>query len=272
MPPATRGVRKQLTVLFADLAGWMELVERFDAEDVDRMASRFHHEAGRVVSAHGGIVESAAGGVVRAAFGFPVPHEDDALRALRAAFELGRAVAALSDDLENGRIEARVALSTGDVFVGLDGERPHVAGDAATIAARLGEEVAKRGEVLIGATTRGLVGDAVVAEALAKSRWPAARTGGGVAALGLTRRSTATRSAIAPFVGRTDELAQLEEPSRKRRVRTHHGFACSLALRGSESHDSSESSWTASAAGRPSSRAGAFRTAKASRTGPSARS
>ncbi len=122
--PAPSEARKTLTVLFADLAGWMEIVERLDPEAADQLATRYYRETQRVVLRHGGIIEKSAGGVITAAFGFPVAREDDALRAVRAALELSGAASALNEEIEGdegSRLALKVAVNTGDVFVGLEG-------------------------------------------------------------------------------------------------------------------------------------------------------
>ena len=92
-----------------------------------------------------------------AVFGIPVSHEDDALRAVRAAAEMREAIA------EHG-LEARIGVNTGEVVVGGEGETL-VTGDAVNVAARL-EQAAPSGEVLIGGETRLLVRDAVRIESV----------------------------------------------------------------------------------------------------------
>ena len=208
--------RKTLTVLFADLAGWMEIVERLDAEAADQLATRYYRETQRIVLRHGGIIEKSAGGVITAAFGFPVAHEDDALRAVRAALELVRAASALSEELEGDegtRLALKVAVTTGDVFVSLEGPHgPRLTGDVVAIAARLEEEAGQPAEILIGSTTRNLVRGVVEAEALGRVALAGRAEPVEVwRVLGLLERSAPTRAAIAPFVGRERELAQLEE-------------------------------------------------------------
>ena len=100
-------------------------------------------------------VEKFVGDAVMAVFGIPVSHEDDALRAVRAAAEMRAAIA------EHG-LEARIGVNTGEVVVGGEGETL-VTGDAVNVAARL-EQAAPNGEILIGAETRLLVRDAVRVE------------------------------------------------------------------------------------------------------------
>src|SRR5207244_12925680 len=104
-----------------------------------------------------GTVEKFIGDAVMAVFGVPMLHEDDALRACRAAVEMRDAFVGLG-------INGRIGVTTGEVVTGTD-ERL-ATGDAVNVAARL-EQAAAPGEVLVGAKTLALVRDAVVAEAVA---------------------------------------------------------------------------------------------------------
>ena len=110
-----------------------------------------------IVEAHGGTVEKFIGDAVVAVFGVPLVHEDDALRALRAAAEMREALPQLG-------VEARLGVNTGEVVT--SGDDTLVTGDAVNVAARL-EQAAAPGEILIGAQTRLLAGDALSAEELA---------------------------------------------------------------------------------------------------------
>src|SRR5947208_11650785 len=85
---AGREVRKTVTVLFSDVTGSTALGEQLEPESLRRMLSRFFDAARSVVESHGGTVEKFIGDAVMAIFGVPVVHEDDALRALRAASDL----------------------------------------------------------------------------------------------------------------------------------------------------------------------------------------
>src|SRR4029453_4870485 len=98
---------------------------------------------------HGGSIEKFIGDAVMAVFGVPVAHEDDALRAVRAAWEMRAAVSRLG-------VEGRIGVNTGEAVTGE--ADTIVTGDAVNVAARL-EQSAKPGEVLIGNETRRLVRD-----------------------------------------------------------------------------------------------------------------
>jgi class 3 adenylate cyclase/tetratricopeptide (TPR) repeat protein len=147
-----RESRKVVTVLFCDLVGSTSLGESTDPEALRARMRRYFEDLRAIIERHGGTVEKFVGDAVMAVFGIPVAHEDDALRAVRAASEMREAVAAHG-------LEARIGVNTGEVFVGGDDETL-VTGDAVNVAARL-EQAASAGEVLIGTETRLLVRDAV---------------------------------------------------------------------------------------------------------------
>jgi class 3 adenylate cyclase/tetratricopeptide (TPR) repeat protein len=151
-PP--REVRKVVTVLFCDLTGSTALGDRTDPEALRATMRRYYEEMRAILERHGGTVEKFVGDAVMAVFGVPVAHEDDALRAVRAAWEMRAAVPALG-------LEARIGVNTGEVVTG-EGDTL-VTGDAVNVAARL-EQAAAPGHVLLGAETRRLVRDAVRVE------------------------------------------------------------------------------------------------------------
>lgn len=167
--PRSREVRKTVTVLFADVAGSTALGERLDPETLRALMTRYFQEARRVLEHHGGTVEKFIGDAVVAVFGIPVVHEDDALRAVRAALELRSALALVHEELARPlgvELAARIGLNTGEVVAGDPGIRETFAtGDAVNVAARL-EQAAGPGEILVGDTTLALVRDAVSVEPL----------------------------------------------------------------------------------------------------------
>ena len=81
----SEGERKQVTVLFSDLSGYAALSERLDPEEIKEITSRIFGEVARVVSLYDGFVEKYVGDAVVALFGVPKSHEDDHIRALKAA-------------------------------------------------------------------------------------------------------------------------------------------------------------------------------------------
>jgi class 3 adenylate cyclase/tetratricopeptide (TPR) repeat protein len=159
-----REVRKVVTVLFCDVTGSTALGERIDPESLRRVMSRYFETAKAVVERHGGTVEKFIGDAVMAVFGVPTVHEDDALRAVRAADELRGELDGLNEELERGygtRLELRMGVNTGEVVTGT--EERLATGDAVNVAARL-EQAAQPGEVLLGDETYALVREAVDAE------------------------------------------------------------------------------------------------------------
>ena len=102
-----RESRKTVTVLFCDIAGYTETGERLDPEALRQLQSRYFDEARAALERHGASVEKFIGDAVMAVFGIPQMHEDDALRAARAALELRDAVAALGLRRGSGSTPAR---------------------------------------------------------------------------------------------------------------------------------------------------------------------
>jgi class 3 adenylate cyclase/tetratricopeptide (TPR) repeat protein len=164
-----REARKVVTVLFSDVIGSTGLGERLDPETLRRMMARYFDEMKAALEAHGGTVEKFIGDAVMAVFGIPVLHEDDALRAVRAALEMRERLGRLNVELERDRrvaILIRTGINTGEVVAGDPATgQTLVTGDAVNVAARL-EQAAQPGEILIGEATHRVLRDAVAAEAL----------------------------------------------------------------------------------------------------------
>jgi class 3 adenylate cyclase/tetratricopeptide (TPR) repeat protein len=159
--------RRTVTVLFADIADSTPLGERLDPESLRRVMSRYFDGMCTVLERHGGTVEKFIGDAVMAVFGIPELHEDDALRAVRAATELREALAQLNIELEpelGVKIGMRVGVNTGEVVAGDGtGGQMLVTGDPVNVAKRL-EEAARTGEILLSEATRRLVENAAVVE------------------------------------------------------------------------------------------------------------
>jgi class 3 adenylate cyclase/tetratricopeptide (TPR) repeat protein len=193
-------VRKTVTVLFCDVVGSTALGERIDPEPYRVLLARYFEEMKGIVESHGGTIDKFIGDAVEAVFGIPQAHEDDALRACRAAVEMREVLPALG-------LQARIGIQTGEVVAGT-AERL-VTGDAVNVAARF-EQTAQPGEVLIGNPTYALVRDAVIVEPVeplelkGKSEpVPAFRL---LSVLDAPERSHASR-----FVGRARELGMIFE-------------------------------------------------------------
>ena len=90
--PASREQRKTVTVLFCDVTGSTALGESVDPEAVRALLARYFERMKAILESHGGTVEKFIGDAVMAVFGVPVVHEDDALRAVRAAAEMREAL------------------------------------------------------------------------------------------------------------------------------------------------------------------------------------
>ena len=190
-----------MTVLFADVTGSTALGERLDPEALRRVMTRYFEVSRATLERHGATVEKFIGDAVMAVFGIPVAHEDDALRAARAALELRRDVAELG-------IELRIGINTGEVVA--EAGETLVTGDAVNIAARL-EQAAVPGEILIGAATHRFADAALRVEEV-----PAVEAKGKSEPVDAWRLvgvrddpPAFTRRLDTPFVGRRHELEQL---------------------------------------------------------------
>jgi class 3 adenylate cyclase/tetratricopeptide (TPR) repeat protein len=162
-----REVRKTVTVVFSDVSGSTALGEQLDPESLRRVMGRYFDEMQAVVESHEGTVEKFIGDAVMAVFGIPVLHEEDALRAVRAAVEMRDRLTALNAELEQDwgvTIAVRTGVNTGEVVAGHGtGGQRLATGDAVNVAKRF-EEAAPPGEILLGEPTYQLVRDAVEVE------------------------------------------------------------------------------------------------------------
>jgi class 3 adenylate cyclase/tetratricopeptide (TPR) repeat protein len=195
---APREVRKTVTVLFCDVTGSTARGESIDPEALRALLARYFQRMKAIVESHGGTVEKFIGDAVMAVFGVPAAHEDDALRACRAAVEMRDAFPELG-------IGGRIGVNTGEVVTGT--EERLATGDAVNVAARL-EQAADPGEVLVGAPTLALARDAVAVEPVE----PLALKGKAepVPAFRLLGvRGPGERAHTSRFVGRAEELATL---------------------------------------------------------------
>ena len=172
--PPLREARKTVTVLFSDLVDLTGLARRLDPEPLQRLMSHYFEAMRDVLERHGATVEMYLGDAVMAIFGVPVVHEDDALRALRAAADMRDALPGLNRELEQTwglRFGIRTGVNTGEVIVGdLSQGQPLAAGVAVTVAKRL-QEAAAMGEILIGETTSRLVTGAIQIEPVDGRAW-----------------------------------------------------------------------------------------------------
>jgi class 3 adenylate cyclase len=162
LPP--QEVRKTVTIVFSDLKGSTAMGEKLDSEAVREVMSRYFDEMRAALERHGGVVEKYIGDAIMAVFGLPRVHEDDAVRAVRAALEMRTRLTELNEEIEQRwgvTIGNRTGVNTGEVVAGdpAAGQRL-VTGDTVNTAARL-EQAAPTNEVLLGDPTYRLVKHAV---------------------------------------------------------------------------------------------------------------
>ncbi|MEA2508251.1 MAG: hypothetical protein QOG21_333 [Actinomycetota bacterium] len=216
-------VRKTVTIVFCDVTGSTDLGDRLDPETMRRVMSRYFSEMRAILERHGGTVEKFIGDAVMSVFGIPRLHEDDALRAVRAALEMQRRLGELNESFEREqgvRLQVRTGVNTGEVVAGDPStQQSFASGDAVNVAARL-EQAAPAGQILLGERTWRLVKDAADAEAVEPLELKG--KGGRVAAFRLLRVATSTARAPgrlhSPMVGRDSER-QLFEQAYQRAVR-----------------------------------------------------
>jgi predicted ATPase/class 3 adenylate cyclase len=217
-PPAQE-VRKTVTIVFCDLKGSTELADQLDSEAVREVLALYFSAMKPVLERHGGTIEKYIGDAIMAIFGLPRMHEDDALRAVRAAADMREALEELNVTLRAGfgvTLENRTGVNTGEVVTGDTGGSQRLAtGDTVNVAARL-EQVAPVGEVLIGESTYRLVRESVevmpVEPLTLKGKpepVPAYRL------VSVTADARSTRSADQPLVGRSREIAALDAEFRR---------------------------------------------------------
>ena len=205
--------RKTVTILFTDIVDSTSLGARLDPEVMRSVMRRYYDTVRTIVERHGGTLEKFIGDVAMAVFGIPQLHEDDALRAVRAAGELREALAGLNDDLGREHqvtIQIRTAINTGEVIAAdtASGQQ-FAAGGAVNVAMRL-QQSALPGETLLGPATERLVRDAATTEPV-----ESVDLGGSLGRVDAFRlvelvdQALLQRSPRAPLIGRTDELAAL---------------------------------------------------------------
>ncbi|HEX5826721.1 MAG TPA: adenylate/guanylate cyclase domain-containing protein, partial [Candidatus Limnocylindrales bacterium] len=216
-PLPSSEVRKIVTIIFSDLKGSTALTEKIDAEAINEVKERYFTAMAAEITRHGGKIEKYIGDAIMAVFGLPRAHEDDALRAVRAAHGMTQAMERLNRDLlafYGVEIAARTGVNTGEVVANSDpnAEQRLATGDAVNVAARL-EQAAPANEVLIGEVTYDLVRAWVDVEEVEPlelkgkaERVPAFKLLGVRDATELERQHTATD---APLVGRDAQLEQL---------------------------------------------------------------
>ena len=205
--------RKVVSILFCDLKGSTALTESLDPEAMHEVKNRYFEVMSAAITRHGGTIEKYIGDAVMAVFGVPKVHEDDAIRAVRAAEGMQQGLHELNEELERTygvTLANRIGVNTGDVVAGdATTNQRLVTGDAVNVAARL-EQAAGDTQTLIGELTYKLVADAVEVEEVEplelkgkSERVPAFRL---VRTLAVEAHAPHTEHAL---VGRRQELGEL---------------------------------------------------------------
>ncbi len=213
--------RRQATILISHLAGYTELVEQLAPEEVEAAMNQIRDSAAAIVQTHGGVINRFTGDEIVALFGIPTLHEDDFVRAVRAALALHAQVRELSPDIESRTgqaISMQSGINTGVIVAQWrgDGERKYeITGSAFQIAALLAAQ-AEAGEILVGPEHQRLVAPFFETEACA----PVALKGKAqsitpyrvLGESGLhTRLEAAERAGLTPYTGREKELKTLQD-------------------------------------------------------------
>lgn len=204
--------RKVVTIVFSDIVHSSRLGVDFDPEALRNLLARYFGELSAVIRRHGGTVEKYIGDAIMAVFGVPILHEDDALRAVRAAVEMRHTLKLLNREFEAGwgvHLSNRTGVNTGEVITG-DSTHDYllIAGNAVNVAKRL-EEAANANEILIGEATYRLVRDAVVVEPSGPRPLKHGKTIDALVVMDVLAPGQ-TRRFDSPIVGRERERALLE--------------------------------------------------------------
>jgi class 3 adenylate cyclase len=217
---ALEGERKQVTVLFADLKGSMELLADRDPEEARQLLDPILERMMAAVHRYAGTVNQVMGDGIMALFGAPVAHEDHAVRACYAALAMQESVARYGDAVQRSQgvpIQIRVGLNAGEVVVRAIGSDLHMdytaVGQTTHLAARM-EQMAKPGSILITTATHRLAEGYIRATSLGpvpiKGLVAPVEVFELVGASGIQRRLQATAArGLTRFVGRDTELAAL---------------------------------------------------------------
>jgi class 3 adenylate cyclase/tetratricopeptide (TPR) repeat protein len=219
---ALEGERKQVTILFADLKGSMELLADRDPEEARKLLDPVLERMMEAVHRYEGTVNQVMGDGIMALFGAPVAHEDHAVRACYAAMDLQRAMRRLTEDLRRAHgvtVEVRVGLNSGEVVVraiGSDLRMDYSAvGQTTHLAARM-EQLASPGTTLLTDDTLRLAEGYVEVKPL--GAMPVKGLPAPVEAYQLigagprrSRLSAAAARGLTRFVGRDVELEQLRK-------------------------------------------------------------
>jgi class 3 adenylate cyclase/tetratricopeptide (TPR) repeat protein len=217
---ALEGERKQVTVLFADLKGSMELLADRDPEEARKILDPVLERMMEAVHRYEGTVNQVMGDGIMALFGAPLAHEDHAVRACYAALRMQESVKKYADEVRRSHaavVKIRVGLNSGDVVVRAIGSDLHMdytaVGQTTHLAARM-EQLADPGAIVITPETLALAEGYVEVKSLGPVPVKGLAdpvevyevTGAGQAR---TRLQAAVLRGLTRFVGRDSELEQL---------------------------------------------------------------
>ena len=169
--PKIKGERRQATILFSDLSGYTAMGEKLDPEQVQELMSRIKKESIRIVEHHEGSVNQFVGDEILALFGIPIAHEDDPIRAVKAALELHEMVRELSEEVQpliGKALTMHSGINTGLIVTSVADDRDGkigLTGDTVNTGARL-LNLAKEDEILISPQTHSRVSPYFNTEAL----------------------------------------------------------------------------------------------------------
>jgi class 3 adenylate cyclase len=218
---ALEGERKQVTVLFTDVKGSMDLAEQLDPEEWHKIMDRFFAILSEGVHRFEGTINQFTGDGIMALFGAPIAHEDHAQRACYAALALQADLRRYANELrlEKGlNFSVRMGLNSGDVVVGRIGDNLQMdytaLGHTASLAARM-EQIAESGKTYVSEHTASLAEGLVTFQDLGRLAVKGTKEPIRVYELqGLgklrTKLEVSRARGFSRFVGRTDEMAALE--------------------------------------------------------------
>jgi class 3 adenylate cyclase/tetratricopeptide (TPR) repeat protein len=203
------GERRQLTVLFCDIVGFTELAQRVDPEVLQTIVRLYEDACAACIVHYDGYLYQRMGDGIIAFFGYPMAHESEAPRAIRAALEIVQSMSRLEVP-EVGRLRIRIGIASGIVVVA-HGER-NVVGDAMNLAARL-QGAAWPGSIVVSERVRRLAGGEFDYEDLGELELKGVGTVRACTVLGISKAASrfeaAVQEKVSPLVGRTHEMRTL---------------------------------------------------------------
>jgi len=210
---SSHGERRQLTIVFSDIVGSTQLSSQLDPEDWHDIVTQYHQTATNVIKKFNGHVAQYLGDGILILFGYPLAHENDAERAVRAGLSILEEIQKLNDTLERDfgkQIEVRVGIHTGEVMVRSEaGDSGNIFGDTPNIAARVQSE-AEPQTVCISAATQKLVAGFFIVEDMGHHILKGVTEPMQLYRVNSTsgvrsRLHAASKASFTPFVGREDE-------------------------------------------------------------------